>query len=76
MFFEKDDKPFVDDPVFDQVPTLKYFGKTRKILKMQRVFVKQRTEVLGDSDHSKCIPNMDTIQQAGVPPKYQTEGTS
>lgn len=74
MFFEKDDKPVVDDPIFDQTPTLKYFGKTRKVLKMQRVFVKQRTEVLGDSEHSKCIPNTDTIKQAGVPPMYQSQG--
>ncbi|XP_035742441.1 probable serine/threonine-protein kinase dyrk1 isoform X1 [Vespa mandarinia] len=76
MFFEKDDKPIVDDPIFDQTPTLKYFGKTRKVLKMQRVFVKQRTEVLGDSEHSKCIPNKDTIKQAGVPPMYQSQALS
>ncbi|KAL2719104.1 putative serine/threonine-protein kinase dyrk1 [Vespula squamosa] len=76
MFFEKDDKPVVDDPIFDQTPTLKYFGKTRKVLKMQRVFVKQRTEVLGDSEHNKCIPNIDTIKQAGVPPMYQSQALS
>ncbi|KAI4485030.1 hypothetical protein M0802_012836 [Mischocyttarus mexicanus] len=73
MFFDKDDKPIINDPVFDQVPTLKYFGKTRKVLKMQRVFVKQRVEVLGDSDNSKCIPNIDTIKEAGIPPMYQSE---
>lgn len=74
MFFEKDDDPRVDDVVFDKVPTLKYFAKTRKVLKMQRVFTKPRVEVLGDSEHDSCIPNIDTLSQAGVPPKYQEEG--
>ncbi|XP_048506983.1 uncharacterized protein LOC105684599 isoform X2 [Athalia rosae] len=73
MFFEKDESPTVDDPVFDTPPTLKYFAKTRKLLKMERVFAMQRTEVLGDSDHNYCIPNMDTIREAGVPPKYQND---
>ncbi|CAL1675433.1 unnamed protein product [Lasius platythorax] len=73
MFFEKDDDPRVDDVVFDKVPTLKYFAKTRKVLKMQRVFTKPRVEVLGDSEHDSCIPNIDTLSQAGVPPKYQEE---
>lgn len=76
MFFEKDDQPVIYDPIFDQIPNLKYFGKTRKLLKMQRVFVKQRTEVLGDSEHDKCIPNLDTIKQAGVPPMYQSQALS
>lgn len=76
MFFDKDDQPVINDPVFDQVPTLKYFGKTRKVLKMQRVFVKQRVEVLGDSEHSKCIPNIDTIKEAGIPPMYQSQALS
>lgn len=74
MFFEKDDNPKVDDEVFDKVPTLKYFTKTRKLLKMQRVFMKPRVEVLGDSEHDSCIPNIETLSQAGVPPKYQEEG--
>lgn len=74
MFFEKDDHPTVDDPVFDKIPTLKYFKKTRKFLRMQRAFVTPRYEVLGDSEHNKCIPNMETIREAGVPPKYQEEG--
>lgn len=74
MFFEKDDDPHVDDVVFDKVPTLKYFAKTRKVLKMQRIFTKPRVEVLGDSEHDNCIPNIDTLSQAGVPPKYQEEG--
>ncbi|KAL6447143.1 hypothetical protein ACFW04_001457 [Cataglyphis niger] len=73
MFFEKDDNPHVDDVVFDKVPTLKYFAKTRKVLKMQRVFTKPRVEVFGDSEHDSCIPNTDTLSQAGVPPKYQEE---
>lgn len=74
MFFEKDDNPKVDDEVFDKVPSLKYYAKTRKLLKMQRVFTKPRVEVLGDSEHESCIPNTDTLSQAGVPPKYQEEG--
>nr|XP_012225219.1 PREDICTED: general transcription factor 3C polypeptide 6 [Linepithema humile]XP_012225220.1 PREDICTED: general transcription factor 3C polypeptide 6 [Linepithema humile] len=73
MFFEKDDNPQVDDVVFDKVPNLKYFAKTRKVLKMQRVFTKPRVEVLGDSEHDGCTPNIDTLSQAGVPPKYQDE---
>lgn len=73
MFFEKDDNPKVDDEVFDKVPTLKYFAKTRKLLKMQRVFTKPRVEVLGDSEHDSCIPNTETLSQAGVAPKYQEE---
>ncbi|XP_033227392.1 uncharacterized protein LOC117179568 isoform X2 [Belonocnema kinseyi] len=73
MFFEKDKNATVDDPVFEVAPTLKYMTKTRKVLKMQRVFVTPRTEVLGDSEHSDCIPNFETIKQAGVPPKYQEE---
>lgn len=64
----------MDDIVFDKVPTLKYFAKTRKVLKMQRVFTKPRAEVFGDSEHNNCIPNIDTLAQAGVPPKYQEEG--
>lgn len=74
MFFEKDDNPKVDDEVFDKVPTLKYFAKTRKLLKMQRVFTKPRVEILGDSEHDSCIPNSEMLSQAGVPPKYQEEG--
>lgn len=74
MFFDKDDSPVVDDPVFDTPPTLKYFTKTRKLLKMERVFAMQRTEVLGDLDHTYCIPNMETIKEAGVPVKYQKDG--
>lgn len=74
MFFEKDDNPKVDDEVFDKVPSLKYFAKTRKLLKMQRVFTKPRVEILGDSEHDSIIPNTETLSQAGVPPKYQEEG--
>ncbi|KAM0730040.1 General transcription factor 3C polypeptide 6 [Formica fusca] len=73
MFFEKDDNPHVDDVVFDKVPTLKYFAKTRKVLKMQRVFTKPRVEIFGDPEHDSCIPNTDILSQAGVPPKYQEE---
>lgn len=73
MFFEKDDNPKVDDEVFDKVPSLKYFAKTRKLLKMQRVFTKPRVEILGDSEHDSCIPNTETLSQAGVPPRYQEE---
>jgi len=73
MFFEKDDNPKVDDEVFDKVPSLKYFAKTRKLLKMQRVFTKPRIEILGDSEHDSIIPNTETLSQAGVPPKYQEE---
>ncbi|XP_020288875.1 general transcription factor 3C polypeptide 6 [Pseudomyrmex gracilis] len=73
MFFEKEDNPQVDDPIFDKAPTLKYFAKTRKLLKMQRVFTKPRTEILGDSEQSGCTPNMEILSQAGVPPKYQEE---
>lgn len=74
MFFEKDDDPPVDDVIFDKIPTLKYFTKTRKVLKMQRVFTKPRAEVFGNSEINSCIPNVDTLSQAGVPPKYQEEG--
>lgn len=74
MFFENDNNPQVDDIVFDKVPTLKYCAKTRKVLKMQRVFVKPRDEVLGDTEHSGYTPNTETLSQAGVPPKYQEEG--
>ncbi|KAG7197770.1 hypothetical protein KM043_001588 [Ampulex compressa] len=76
MFFEKDNCPIVDDYTFDTIPTQKYFAKTRKVLKMQRIFTKSRTEVLGDSEHVKCIPNMDTLAQAGVPPTCQKEALS
>ncbi|XP_014477962.1 PREDICTED: general transcription factor 3C polypeptide 6 [Dinoponera quadriceps] len=73
MFFEKDDDPHVDDAIFDKVPTLKYFAKTRKMLKMQRVFAKPRTEIFGNPEINNCIPNIDMLSQAGVPPKYQEE---
>ncbi|XP_043254498.1 uncharacterized protein LOC122398564 [Colletes gigas] len=76
MFFTKNDTSVVDDPVFDVAPDLKYFAKSKKFLKMQRVFMKPRTEVLGDSEHCKCIPNLDTLKQAGVPHRYQTEALS
>ena len=75
MFFRKDNKSTVEDPVFEVAPTVKYLTKTRKVLKMQRVFVTPRTEVLGDSKHNECIPNLETIKKAGVPPKYQKDGT-
>ncbi|EZA56373.1 hypothetical protein DMN91_010300 [Ooceraea biroi] len=73
MFFEKDDNPHVDDPVFDKIPTLKYFAKTRKILKMQRVFTKPKAEIFGNSEQDGCAPNIDALSQAGVPPKYQED---
>ncbi|KAL0122333.1 hypothetical protein PUN28_007217 [Cardiocondyla obscurior] len=73
MFFEKDENPKVDDEVFDKVPSLKYFAKTRKLLKMQRVFIKPRAEVLSNSEQDSCTPSMETLSQAGVPPKYQEE---
>ncbi|XP_034194387.1 uncharacterized protein LOC117610747 [Osmia lignaria lignaria] len=76
MFFTKDDNPAVDDPVFDAAPNLKYFGKTRKCLKMRRIFIKPRTEVLGDSEHQQCIPNLNTLKQAGIPFQYQKEALS
>ena len=74
LFFDKDDNPQTEDPVFDKVPSLKYFGKTRKILKMQRAFLLPRYEVVGDSENSQCIPNIETIKEAGVPQRYQEEG--
>ncbi|XP_053987053.1 uncharacterized protein LOC128891900 [Hylaeus anthracinus] len=76
MFFMKSDNSTVEDPVFDVPSNLKYFGKTRKFLKMQRIFLKPRTEVLGDSKHPKCIPNLNTVKEAGVPGRYQTEALS
>ncbi|XP_078045804.1 uncharacterized protein LOC144474606 [Augochlora pura] len=76
MFFAKNDTLVADDPVFDEIPSLKYFDKTRKILKMQRIFIKPRTEVLGDSDQYQCIPNLNTLQIAGVPCRYQEEALS
>nr|XP_033339042.1 general transcription factor 3C polypeptide 6 [Megalopta genalis] len=76
MFFAKNDTLVANDPVFDEIPSLKYFAKTRKILKMQRIFIKPRTEVLGDSDHYQCIPNLNTLQIAGVPCRYQEEALS
>lgn len=72
MLFDKDN-PEMNDPVFDKTPNLRYNTKTKKILKMKRVFVKPRLEVLGDSNCSNCIPNMETIKEAGVPPKYQQD---
>ncbi|XP_015429316.1 PREDICTED: uncharacterized protein LOC107186037 [Dufourea novaeangliae] len=76
MFFEKNENCIPNDPVFDVVPNVKYFTKTRKVLKMQRIFIKSRTEVLGDSEHYQCIPNLNTLQQAGVPCQYQEEALS
>lgn len=73
MFFEKDNTISVDDPVFEVAPTLRYLTKSRKLLKMQRVFIAPRTEVLGNSVHNESLPNMETIVEAGVPPKYQDE---
>jgi len=74
MFFEKDNNPHVDDVVFDKIPTLKYFGKTRKILKMQRVFTKPRVEIFGNSEQNACMPNIETLSQAGIPPKHEEDG--
>lgn len=75
MFFDKEKNPVVDDAVFDVPPKLKYSMKTRKILKMKRVFVKPRLEVMGDSDNVEFVPNVETLKEAGVPPAYQDEGT-
>lgn len=76
MFFDKENDPKIDDPVFDKPSTLRYYKKSRKILKMKRVFVNPRLEILGDSNHPKCIPNIETIKEAGVPPKYQNDALS
>ncbi|CAL7948072.1 unnamed protein product [Xylocopa violacea] len=76
MFFTKNDNSVVDDPVFDVAPNFKYFAKTRKFLKMQRIFIKSRTEVLGDSEHNQCVPNLNTLKQAGIPFQYQKEAFS
>ncbi|XP_017757269.1 PREDICTED: uncharacterized protein LOC108548702, partial [Eufriesea mexicana] len=76
LFFMKHDKSIVDDPVFDIVPNFKYFGKTRKFLRMQRIFIKSRTEVLGDSENDQCIPNLNTLKQAGIPFQYQKKALS
>ncbi|XP_033184689.1 uncharacterized protein LOC117154112 isoform X1 [Bombus vancouverensis nearcticus] len=73
MFFTKNDNPMIDDPVFDAAPNFQYFAKTRKCLKMQRIFTKSRTEVLGDSENNECIPNPNTLKQAGIPFQYQEE---
>ncbi|KAH0564525.1 DNA ligase 1 [Cotesia glomerata] len=71
LFFEKDPNAVVDDPVFDLPNNIKYFGKVDKVLKMKRIFVKQRVEVLGNSEHPSCLPNMKTIQDFGIPSDYQ-----
>lgn len=44
------------------------------MLRMQRAFVVPRYEVIGDSEHPKCVPNLETIKEAGVPQRYQEEG--
>lgn len=41
---------------------------------MKRIFVKPRVEVLGNSEHPSCMPNMKTIQDFGIPPDYQKNG--
>ncbi|XP_076232065.1 uncharacterized protein LOC143177785 [Calliopsis andreniformis] len=76
MFFVRDDDSVVNDPVFDATSNLRYFAKTRKSLKMQRIFIKSRTEFLGDSEHNECIPNLDTLKQAGVPLRYHEQALS
>ncbi|XP_076674310.1 uncharacterized protein LOC143372194 [Andrena cerasifolii] len=76
MFFTSDDTSVVNDHVFDAASNLKYFAKTRKFLKMQRIFIKPRTEVLGDSEDSQCIPNLSTLKQAGVPLRYYEQALS
>ena len=76
MFFTSDDTSVVNDPVFDAASNLKYFAKTRKFLKMQRIFIKPRTEVLGDSEDSQCIPNLNTLKQAGIPIRYYEQALS
>ncbi|XP_014204490.1 DNA ligase 1 [Copidosoma floridanum] len=76
LFFEKDKNPEFDDQIFDKIPSLKYYNKTRKLLKMQRAFLVPKYEVVGDSKHSECIPNVETLKEAGVPPKYQEEALS
>ncbi|XP_063984288.1 golgin subfamily A member 6-like protein 24 [Diachasmimorpha longicaudata] len=73
MFFEKDKNPVIDDPVFDVPPKLKYSTKTRKILKMKRIFVKPRLDVMEDSSDSPSVPNLDTLREVGVPPNYQED---
>ncbi|XP_043791188.1 general transcription factor 3C polypeptide 6 isoform X3 [Apis laboriosa] len=74
MFFTKTNDSAISDPVFDIAPNFKYFAKTKKFLKMQRIFIKSRTEVLGDSENNQCIPNSYTLKQAGIPLQYRTEG--
>lgn len=74
MFFVKDDNSTANDSVFDATSNLRYFAKTRKSLKMQRIFIKSRTEFLGDSEHYQCVPNLNTLKQAGVPLLYREQG--
>ena len=74
LYFEDDKSPVIYDPVFEKIPTKKYFGKPRKALKIQRAFLVPRNEVLGDSTHKECIPNPETLKKPVVPPNYQENG--
>lgn len=73
MFFEGDKNPHVDDAVFDVTPTLKYMAKTRKVLRMNRVFVETKTDLLGDSSNPDCLPSIEATKKAGIPLRYQEE---
>lgn len=75
MFFDKNDnREQVDDPFCENTASKKYYCKTRKILRMRRIFSTPRTEFLEDKDDPLCLPNPEPIKAAGVPVKYQEAG--
>ena len=59
LFFEEDPSPAGSDPVFTTIPQhqLRYVCKTRKALRMSRVFLKRKDSILDDSDLN---PDVDT----------------
>lgn len=76
MFLDKNDnKEQADDPFCENTASKKYYCKTRKVLKMRRIFSTPRTEFLDNNDDPQCNPNPEQVKAAGVPVKYQEEGT-
>ena len=59
LFFEEDPAPSGSDPVFTTIPKhqLRYVCKTRKALRMSRVFLKRKDSV---HDDSGLHPDVDT----------------
>ncbi|XP_038208826.1 general transcription factor 3C polypeptide 6 [Zerene cesonia] len=63
MFFEDDPSAHTDDPLFDKLPdkNLKYLLKTRKFIKAEHVYVKQKDGIEKEYQERNVEPDIKPI---------------